>query len=159
MASVSLAYSRQDTGSAAAPLDVFVLFAGIRPTGAALRTAAQLAHGLSARICLLALECVPYPLPLDQPAAGVAFLEQRFRALLETTRAESAAHPVQTVASLLLCRDPWDTLRTLLPPQSVVVIPARSRWWPQPEDRLARRLRAAGHHVVRTSFQKELSHA
>lgn len=140
-------------------LEVMVLFTDLSATLDALRTAAQLAQGLTARIHLLALQCVPYPLPLEEPPVNVHFLGRRFRTLVETREVESAARSVETVAEVWLCRDPWETLRGSLPAHSVVVIGRRSRWWPKPEDWLARKLRAAGHHVVRTAFHKDWKHA
>jgi hypothetical protein len=141
-----------------AGIEVFVLFTDIPSTLAALRTAAQLAHGLSARIRLLALHCVPYPLPLDKPSISVQFLGQRFRTLTESCT-RSGSHPVETIADIRLCRDSWEALRSALAPGSVVVIGKRSGWWPKKEDGWARKLRDAGHHVVRTCSKKESAHA
>jgi hypothetical protein len=62
---------------------------------------------------------------------------------------------VETVAEILLCRDPFSALEEKLPSNSVVVIGKRNGWWPQREDRLAKRLRAAGHHVVRAATAME----
>lgn len=140
-------------------IEVFVLFTDVHSTLSALRTAAQLADGLCARIRLLVLQCVPYPLPLDKPSVSLHFLGQRFRTLAESCHRASHKHEIETFADIRFCRDPWQSLQSVLAPQSVVVIGKRSRWWPMIEDRLARKLRAVGHHVVRTSIQKDNHHA
>lgn len=138
--------------AAQARIEIVVLFTDVPATLAALRTAAQLASGLFSRIRLLALHCVPYPLPLDKPTVDLRFLGQRFRTVAEN-------HSVETFVDVRLCRDTWETLRTMLAPQSVIVIGRRTGWWPRSEDGLAKRLRADGHHVIRTSFHKENAHA
>lgn len=142
-----------------AALEVIVLFTDVPSTLGALRTATQLVQGLAARVRLLVLHCVPYPLPLDQPPISLKFLGRHFRALVESCDVETSGRSVETTADVYLCRDQWETLRTRLTPHSVVVIGKRSHWWPRPEDQLARKLRAAGHHVVRTSLPKEFFHA
>jgi hypothetical protein len=131
-------------------LEVFVLFTDVPSTMSALRTAGQLAEGLSARIRLLALHCVPYPLAVDQPPVSVGFLDQRYRAMTNGCTLETAIE-------IFLCRDRWEALKSRLHPASVVIVGWRGRWWRPwwltPEDRLVRKLRAEGHHVVRTSKQ------
>jgi hypothetical protein len=138
-------------GERSRPLEVYVLFTDITATLSALRTAAQLAQGLAARIRLLLIETVPYPLPLDAPRRNVRFLGRQFRTLVESCPAATASRSVPTEAEILLCRDAFDAIRRRLPQESVIVIGKRSSWWPQSEDRLAGKLRSAGHHVVRTS--------
>jgi len=132
------------------PIEVIVLFTDVASTLKALRTAAQLAQGLTARIRLLLIETVPYPLPLDEPRRSVQFAGRQFRTVVDQCPFGPTGVPVETVAEVVLCRDAWDGLRTKLPRNSVVVIGRRSRWWPRAENRLARRLRAAGHDVIRT---------
>lgn len=133
-----------------APVEVFMLFTDIASTLRALRTAAQLAQGLATRIRLLLLETVPYPLALDEPRRNLGYLGRQFRTLVDDYRTESAGRPVEPIAEIVLCRDAWEGLRMKLPRSSLVVIGNRSRWWPHMEDGLARKLRAAGHHVIRT---------
>ncbi|MBI4893586.1 MAG: hypothetical protein HY821_23400 [Acidobacteria bacterium] len=139
-------------------MEVHVLYTGVASTLAALRTAAQFAQGLGARIRLLVLETVPYPLPVDRPEHDLAFLRRRFRALVETSALDSAGTPVEATAEIVLCRGTWEGLEKRLARRSVIVIGRRNNNWRTralwrwtAEDRLARRLRSAGHHVVRTS--------
>jgi len=140
-------------------LEVVVLFTDVPSTLAAMKTAAQLAAGLHGRIRLLAVQYVPYPLPLDEPSVNVPFLRERIYKILESCAQETWSSQVDTVADVCLCRDACETVPPLLAAHSVVVIGKRSRWWPKPEDRLARELRKQGHHVVRTAFQGEVRHA
>ncbi len=137
-------------------LEIVVLFTDVPSTLAALRTAAQLASGLTARIRLLALECVPFPLPLDEPPVSTRFLRRTLRTLIGGCTGEAAAGALDTIVDIQLCRDAWETLRGRLAARSVVVIGKRRRWWPRKEDQLARALRKAGHHVVRTSACRTL---
>jgi acetyl esterase/lipase len=101
------------------------------------------------------LEVVPYPLPLEQPPRNLQFVSRRFRTLAASTwRGESpASHRwIDTRADIVLCRDAWRGLMGKLPPCSVVVVGRRAGFWPLwtcREERLAKRLRDAGHHVVR----------
>jgi hypothetical protein len=69
-----------------------------------------------------------------------------------------ATVPVQAVPADLVVQSRLKPA-TRLAPRSVVVIGKRSRRWPKPENRLAHKLRATGHHVVRTTFHKEFAHA
>jgi hypothetical protein len=124
-------------------LDVVVLFTTIPGTLEALRSAADLAHGLRARIRLLVPHVVAYPLPLDQPAVQLSVLVRRFIAISQHAEAE-------TTIDIRLCRDPWDAIREALSAPSIVVLGGRRRWWPTREDSMARRLRSEGHHVVLT---------
>ncbi len=163
----------QPTGTAPDPvlphpswtMEVHVLYTGLPSTLGALRTAAQLAQGLGSRIRLLALETVPYQLPLDRPERDLAFLQRRFRALVESSGVQTTGASVEATAEIVLCRSDWEGLEKRLARHSVIVIGratshwwTRSGWWWTSEDRLAHRLRAAGHHVVRTSTRIRENH-
>ncbi|MDX2149636.1 MAG: hypothetical protein SFV54_02800 [Bryobacteraceae bacterium] len=132
-------------------LEVFVLFTDVPSTYGALRAAMQLCEGLAARVRLLMVHEVPYPAPIDKPPQNLAFLRARFQALIGRCTEEVNCPEVEAKAEIVLCRDGWKTLENKLSDESVVVIGRRSGWWPHREDRWARRLRRAGHHVVRTS--------
>ena len=127
-------------------LEVVVVHTAIPTTLQALRTAATLAKGLSARIRLLVPQVVPYALPLECPPVPAGFTAHRFR-----TIAEEVA--VETSVEIIYCRDLASTLGALLRPHSVVVLGScRPRlWrlrWPGAEKSLARHLRCMGHQVV-----------
>ena len=122
-------------------LEVVVLHTTTRETLTALKTAATLANGLSARIRLMVVQAVPYPLPLDQPAVPVSFMRRRFRTL-----AQNAS--IETNVDIHLVREPSKVIESCLEPHSVVVTGARRSWWPSASRKLARRLEQLGHQVV-----------
>jgi hypothetical protein len=121
-----------------ATMEIVVLHTTVAETLQALKTAAHLAHGLSARIRLLVLEVVPYPLPLDHPDVTLPFTHRRFRTL-----AENAS--VETNVDIHLVRDREKALASILEPHSIVVMGSHRSWWP---NRLAKRLQRAGHQLV-----------
>jgi hypothetical protein len=84
---------------------------------------------------------VAYPVPLDERLVGIAFLERRFRTIVGDRK-------VETHVDIRLCRNRWQMLQRVLAPGSVVVLGGRRRWWTTAESRLARKLRAVGHHVL-----------
>jgi hypothetical protein len=124
-----------------ASLEVVVIHTTVTETLQALKAAAQLAHGLSARIRLLVLEVVPYPLPLDQPNVPLPFTQRRFRTL-----ADNAA--VETNVDIHLVRDREKSIDAVLEPHSVIVMGAHRTWWPCAQARLVKHLERAGHQVV-----------
>jgi hypothetical protein len=130
----------EETGS---KLEISVVFTSIEATLAALKEAGNLAGSLGARITLIVPQIVPYPLPLTSPPLLIDFSERRLRVI--------ASHSnVETRVSIYLCRDPLETLQSVLKPHSLVVIGSRKRWWPTAEKRLAAKLRHFGHQVVVT---------
>jgi hypothetical protein len=107
----------------------------------ALTTARHLTQGLGAQIKVLAPYAVPYPLDLSRPPVASNLLE-------ENLLSEKALSAGVESARILLCRDQADALLGTLPPESVVVIGAKKRWWRTKEDSLAAQLRKAGHQVL-----------
>jgi hypothetical protein len=63
---------------------------------------------------------------------------------------------VDTRVAIYLCRDPLETLQSVLKPHSIVVVGTRKRWWPTREKRLAAKLQRLGFEVVVTERE---SHA
>jgi hypothetical protein len=124
-----------------ATLEVTVLHTTIPETLDALKTAARLAQGLSARIRILVLEVVPYPLPLHRPDVSLPYTQRRFRTLAENVS-------IETTVDIHLVRDPQKVLDAILEPHSIVVMGARRPWWPTAGRRLGKRLERAGHQVV-----------
>jgi hypothetical protein len=121
-------------------LEVVVMFTDVPSTLKALKTAAELAHNLNARIRILAPQIVPYPLPLDSPQVSKEFHERRFQTL-------TSNGPVDTRVELCLCRDREQALCQALEPEALVVIGAHRTWWPTADKALAKKLRRKGHHV------------
>jgi hypothetical protein len=124
-----------------ASVEVVVLHTTLTETIQALKAAAELAHGLSARIRLLVLEVAPYPLPLDQPNVPLAFTQRRFRTL-----ADHAA--IETNVDIHFVRDREVSINSILEPHSIVVIGGHQTWWPTAQSRLARYLERIGHQIV-----------
>jgi hypothetical protein len=124
-----------------ATMEIVVLHTTVAETLQALKAAARLAHDLSARIRLLVLEVVPYPLPLDRPNVPLPFTRRRFRTL-------AADSSVETNIDIHLVRDPDKTIESVLEPHSVVVIGGHRSWWPNAHSRVAKRLERLGHEVV-----------
>jgi hypothetical protein len=124
-------------------LDISVVFTSVDATLTALKEAGDLASRLGGRITLIVPQIVPYPLPLTSPPVLVDFNERRLRVIASNCR-------VETRVSIYLCRDPLETLKSVLKPHSLVVVGSRKRWWPTAEKRLAAELRRAGHEVVVT---------
>ncbi len=124
--------------SAQATMEIVVLHTTVAETLQALKTAAHLAQDLSARIRLLVLEVVPYPLPLDRPDVTLPFTHRRFRTLAEKSS-------VETNVDVHLVRDREKAVKSVLEPHSVVVIGTRRAWWP---NRLVKLLERAGHQIV-----------
>lgn len=130
-------------GEKGSPLNISVLFTSVRATLAALKRAGGLARSLGARLTLFVPQVVPFPLPLESPPVLLDWNEHRFSVIAR----ESS---VETTVRIYLCRDRVETLRTILTPRSIVVFGARKRWWPTAEERMARKLRRAGHEVILT---------
>jgi hypothetical protein len=130
----------EETGS---KLDISVVFTSVDATLAALKEAGNLARSLGGRITLIVPQIVPYPLPLTSPPILVDFNERRLRVIASDCR-------VETRVSIYLCRDALETLRSVLKPNSLVVVGTRKRWWPTAEKRLAKKLRCLGYEVVVT---------
>jgi hypothetical protein len=124
-------------------LNISVVFTSVEATVTALKEAGDLAGRLGGRITLIVPQIVPYPLPLSSPAVPVDFNERRLRAIASNSALE-------TRVSVYLCRDPVETLQSVLKPHSLVVVGSRKRWWPTPEKRLAAKLRRSGHDVLVT---------
>ena len=134
------------TEEAERALNIAVVFTSVEWTLMALRKAGDLASRLNARITLVVSQVVPYPLPLASPPVLLDWNERRFHVIASET-------PVETRVHIYLCRDRFDTLKAVLTPGSLVVLGGRRRWWPTAEERLANRLRQAGHHVVFTETE------
>jgi hypothetical protein len=127
-------------------LNICVVFTSVESTLTALRKAGTLADSLGARIALLAPQVVPYPLQLENSPVPVSWNESRFEEIASQSPAATAVH-------IYLCRDRFQTLRSVLRSGSIVFVGCRRRSWFTSEVRLARKLRRLGHEVILTESE------
>lgn len=125
----------------AGELRVFVPHTSRELTKVCLSALLALTSNLGARVTLLAVQIVPFPLPLDRPAVAPQFVE---RELVELAREIEAPVDVQ----VMLARDLEIGMRLGLTASSLVVVAAKKRRWPNAEVKLARSLARAGHSVA-----------
>ena len=135
------AYRSAASRSGAGELRVFVLYTTGELTQAALAEAGVLLRNLAVEITLLAVQIVPFPLPLEFPAVAPEFLKRRLRTIAGEIGSE-------VDVQLIFARDLYFALEWVLPSHSLVVVAAKKRWWPTAETKLARRLGRAGHSVA-----------
>ncbi len=126
--------------------EVAVVFTSEAETADALKTAVALATDLSARIILVAVCIVPYPLPLDRPPVSVEHLCGRLRAVAAEAR-------VRVDIRLYFGRDAAETLASVLPADAIIAFGRRRSRWPTRPLRLARRLRRLGQATVLALLQ------
>lgn len=113
-------------------------------TAAALRSAADLAVRLDARITLAVPDVVPNARPLSEPTVPIRQIEER--ALLVVT--DSGVRGAEIRIQIWLCRDLRNCLRQILSLHSLVVLGGRVGRWPSAEQKLQRWLAGLGHHVI-----------
>lgn len=109
-------------------------------TRAALRHSA-VCSDLNVHVCLVDVQVVPFPCPLDQPPVNKEYSQNRLQALL-------AECTVPGHATVLYTRDWLEAFHRMLTPESLVIIPTKKRWWRTREEKLAGTLRKAGHEVL-----------
>jgi hypothetical protein len=127
--------------SARRALEITVLYTTVRATLTALRRAGLLARDLGAAIRILNLRIVPYPLPLEHPPTDRDVLSKNISTLAD-------GQPIPTRVEICFGRDVADSLLQSLSPNSIVLVGARTRWWPTKERRWAKQLSRHGHQVV-----------
>jgi len=120
--------------------EFWVIFTGSAYTSGALSMVAGLASKLSARICLVAAQVVPYPLPLLEGAVRPEFLRRWLLGLV-------LGYDVEASVQICLCRDSAETLNKVLPRDAIVVIGGRRHWWRTAEQRLAHALAQRGRTI------------
>jgi hypothetical protein len=122
-------------------LRVFVPYTSPELTRSALAGAAALSRNLTAHITVFTVQVVPFPLPLCRPDVSATFLEQRLAGAVRDAGVEADIR-------IGFARDPELGREQILPPNSLVMIATRRRWWPTVEAKLARSLARAGHSVA-----------
>lgn len=127
--------------SSLAPLDLVIPVTTPELTRASIRAAENLAAGLKARIHLLKIQVVPWPLDLSSPPVPVEFIQEQMDHY-------SSAMPIER--ELKLTRDFDAALLASLDKSSVVLLAAKKRPWRTRNERLAHSLRGAGYPVILT---------
>ena len=122
-------------------LRVFVFCTSGELAQRALAEAAVLLRNLDVHISLLAVEVVPFPLPLERPAVAPEFLERKLRAI-------AGAIEARVDVQLVFARELYEAMEQVLPSPSLVIMATKKRWWPTSEVKLTRRLGRAGHSVA-----------
>jgi hypothetical protein len=122
-------------------LSVYVPYTTSVLTRAALKAVGALTQNLGAHVSLVAVQVVPFPLPLDSPAISPSFFEEELKAVARDIEA-----PVDR--QVVISRDREVAYDRAISPGSLVVLATRTRWWPTPQAKLARLLARAGHSVV-----------
>jgi hypothetical protein len=120
-------------------LDLVVPFTTPELTRTALNEAGRLGAGLQAKIRLLRIEIVPYPLDPQYPPVQPEFLQEQMETFQSTL-------PIER--NVLLARDFKPELCRRLRETSIVVLASRRRLWKTRTERLAAALRGAGRAVV-----------
>jgi hypothetical protein len=129
------------TGEAGSELELVVPYTGPETTAAALERAAVLTAGLNARVLLLAVHTLPYPVPFVCPSLVHAHLVEQLMDL--ASRCALAVQP-----QVVLSRDRMEGFRYALKPGSTVLVAAPRRLWRTQEEKLARALADDGHKVA-----------
>ncbi len=123
------------------PLQLVVPYTDAELAARALDAALDLARGLDAEVTLMAVHVLPYPAPLECQEGVRRRLEGELAALVRPG-------PVAIRAQIVFARSRDEGYLGMLPPRPVVVVGVRRRLWRTPEERLARRLAAAGHSTA-----------
>ena len=121
-------------------VDIVVPYTTPELTRLAMREAEEIAAKLPSRIRVLRMHGVPFPQELQHPAVALDILREQTR---QATRGLNADD-----ITLILTRDPQETLLKTLRRGSIVVIASKKRWWRTAQERLMRVCRRHGHHVV-----------
>ena len=122
-------------------LHIAVLFTTVKGTLSALRATNVLGRGLNANVTLIVPRVVPRYIALPSSPMAVEIRDERFSA--------AARHlGIEILVRIYSCHDRVRLLRTVLAPNSLVVIgPDRLRWWPV-SNWIGRTLTGDGYQVV-----------
>ena len=122
-------------------LEIVVLYTEWEVTRAVVDRVVALTAGLNARVSLVAVHTVPYPLPFGCPATVHAHLVEQLVDL-------ASLCPLPANSQVVLARSRGEGFRHVLKPASTVLIGSRTRWWRTSEEPLARLLAWEGHKVA-----------
>jgi hypothetical protein len=120
------------------PLDILVPFTSPHETLAALRAAIEFSEELRARIRVVRIQVVPYPLDPRHPQIPLSFLRSQMDAL---TRG------LDVDCEVRVAREFEQGLKCSIAARSITIMASKWRPWPTRVDRLAARLRKDGSPV------------
>lgn len=126
------------------PLRVNVIYTQVETTTCALRAAEILARDFSSTIHLHATLSVPRRISVAHPLVPVSFLKEQVCKMVEALGSRDRLH----VVHIHVCRNRLETLLSVLPPNSLLVIGGYRHFWPTWEVRLSKALSVAGHSVA-----------
>ena len=122
-------------------IEIAVVFTDAPGGFAGMQLAEGLAQQLGASLKLIMPYEVHYSLPLEAPPVMTEYLESQLHDLAAITG-------MKVEAQVCLCRDKRIALNQVLPPNSLIIVGGKKRWWPTPAQKLAQALEADGHHVI-----------
>lgn len=131
---------------ASVEMEIVVPYTEWSVTDALLRRAAELTAGLNARVTLVAVHTIPYPVTFGCPAAVHAHLVEQLVDL-------ASRCPLPVTPHIVLARGRDEGFLFILPPEATVLIGSRKHFWRTSEERLARTLVRNGHKVVLVHVQ------
>jgi hypothetical protein len=130
-----------ETDGVGGELEVVVPYTEPSVTAAILKRLPILTAGVNARVSLLAVHTLPYPLPFVCPTVVHAHLVEQLVEL-----ASQCALPVNP--QVVLARDREEGFHYALKPSSTILVGTFKHLWRTAEERLARSLARYGHKVV-----------
>jgi hypothetical protein len=120
---------------------IYVVFTSMDGTLKALEKAREMAKPFDAAIIVIAVEVVPFPLPIDKPPVPMEFV-------LRSIEEKADEFPERTRVIPYLCRNAMDAFKCILTRNSPVIIGVKKSWLPSRDERLANRLHRAGYNVT-----------
>ena len=119
------------------PLRIFVPYTKPELTRSALAMAAKYVEGLNGHITLMFVQVVPFSLTLDKPNIRCDILAQRLMEKIGSVDSDIAVE-------VILARDRYEALRSVIPAGSLVLLTTGKRWWKTAEESLAHLLSKKG---------------
>jgi len=132
---------RMPKDGASAEMEIVVPYTEWSITRALLQRAAELTAGLNARVTLVAVHTIPYPVTFGCPTAVHAYLVDQLVGL-------AGLCPLPVTPHVVLARDREEGFLFVLKPEATVLVGSHKRPWRTSEERLARTLVRNGHKVV-----------
>jgi hypothetical protein len=127
-------------------LDLVIPFTTPELTRTAVEAANRMADGLNAKLRLIRIQLVPYPMDLRQSPVYLEFLKDQL------AHFESA---LPARGEIRLAREFEPGLEGTLTPDSLIILATRKRPWRTRTESLAATLRRAGHKVVLVVHDKQ----